>query len=215
MVAYEAGYKGRLLPGLQLTSAFFYYDYKSEQISSTVTVNGSNVITTRGAPTLIYGWENEATWRLSDADTIDGSLMLEHSEYKTFFARPAQNVNWSGDSLDRTPELVFSAGYAHVWDLGDKGSVRFRIQTRYSSSYLLSDFNNALHYTQDAFTRTDSSIRYTAADNRFTVEGFVNNFEDNIQATGGGGGFSVNTPYGQTVATTTPRRFGVRLGYRY
>ena len=215
MIAYEGGYKGLLAPTLQLTSALFYYDYNSEQISSNVVVNGSNVITTRGAPTVIYGWENEFTWRLSDADTLDGSLMLERSYYKTFFARPQQNVNWSNDSLDRTPELVASLGYSHVWDLGDRGSVKMRVQTRYSSSYLLSDFNNALHYTQEDFTRTDATVTYTAADQRFYVEGFVRNIEDNIQATGGGGGFSVNTIYGQTVAVNTPRRFGVRLGYKY
>ena len=215
MIAYEGGYKGVLGSSFQLTSALFYYDYKSEQISSTATVNGSNVITTRGAPTVIYGWENEFNWRLSETDTFDGSLMLEKSKYKTFFARPAQNVNWSGNSLDRTPKLVASAGYAHVWDLGDKGSVKFRVQTRYSSSYLLSDFNNGLHFTQKAFTRSDATITYTAEDARFYIEGYLRNIEDDIQATGGGGGFSAVTPYAQTVPTTTPRRFGVRLGYTY
>ncbi|HUO21728.1 MAG TPA: TonB-dependent receptor [Caulobacteraceae bacterium] len=215
LTAYELGYKGRILPNLQLNSALYYYDYASEQISSLENIMGNFVIFTKGTPTTLYGWENEMNFRLDDNNTFDGSLSMEKSRYSNFRAGINANVNWSGQSLDRTPAAVISAGYNHYWSLGDKGSVKFRIDTRYSSSYLISDFVSAIHYTQSAFTRSDASLTYTSADQRFTAEAFARNLEDNIQATGGGGGFTPGVPNAATVAVNTPRQFGLRLGYKY
>jgi iron complex outermembrane receptor protein len=170
---------------------------------------------TRGTPTTLYGWENEANWRLNDSDSLDGSLSLEKSKYNTFFAGTKQNISWVGQSLDRTPAAVVSAGYNHTWLLGDKGRIKLRVNSRYSSSYMLSDFNNAIHYTQKAYTRSDLTVTYTADDQRFYAEAYARNLEDNIQATGGGGGFSAKTVYGPGVSVSTPRQIGLRLGYKY
>ena len=215
MTAYELGYKGLIGSDLSLTSAVYYYDYSSEQISSLVNVVGNFVIFTRGVPTILYGWEAEGRYRLGSDDSIDFGLTTEHSEYTAFKAGLLQNVNWAGYGLDRTPSLVVTAGYNHHWELGSMGSVDARINTKFNGNYHLSDFVSAIQYTQHSFTRTDLLLTYTTSDSRFYGEIYARNLEDNIQATGGGGGFTAGVPDAAGVAVNEPRMIGVRIGVKY
>jgi iron complex outermembrane receptor protein len=214
MTAYELGYKGVIGNGASLNTAFYYYDYSSEQISSRVNIAGSFVIFTSGVPTTLYGWEAEGIFQLTDADRLDASVTLAHSEYRSFNAGQFQNVDWSGLSLDRTPEFTLTAGYTHHWNLGI-GKLDAHADFKYSSSYFISDFTTAIQYRQNTFSRSNLLLTYTAPDGRFYSQVFARNLEDNIQATGGGNGFVAGVPDAANVAVTEPRMVGLRVGVNY
>lgn len=207
LVAYELGYKGRITKDLQFNADVYYYDYKKDQISSLVNISGNFVIYTRAIPATLYGWENELTFRATDDDMLRASLSFGRSKYKQFMAGLVQNVDWSGKSLDKTPGIVLTLGYDHNWTFVSGAALKARIATRFSSSYLVSDFVGATQYTQKAFTKTDLSLTYTNKDGKYYVQGFVNNLEDKLQMTSVGGN--------KDFSVTTPRFYGVRIGTQF
>jgi iron complex outermembrane recepter protein len=215
MTAYEIGYKGAPASNLRLNSDVFYYDYSSDQISSLIFVGPSPVLATRSASTKIYGWENEFTLKLSPSDQIDGSLALEKSKYVNFLTGGLANIDWSGKSLDKTPGAVVHLGYRHTFDFSDGSSLQLRIGTKYSTSYVLSDFVGATQYTQKAYSRSDITANWTSSSGKLTIQAYVHNLEDKMQAesyTAPTVGSVVN---GATAAVSEPRMLGVRLGFKY
>ena len=111
--------------------------------------------------------------------------------------------------VQNTPDITAQFGLAYEFDLGEAGTITPEVQTLYSGSYLLSRaFPN---YLQKAYTKTELRLTYRSADARLSVQGFVENLEN--EATIGrvtvasGGGFS-----GSYAA---PRTYGIKLGYKY
>ena len=219
MTAYELGYKGRPSDTIRYTSALFFYDYSSDQISSLISVGGSPVIDTRSASTQIYGWENEGTIKLTPLDTIDASLSFEKSKYTHFLTGPTLATNWDGKSLDKTPAAVLTLGYSHLWRFADGASFKVRLGTKYSTSYKLSDFVDAEQYEQKAYTRSDLTANYTAPDGKLTVQAFIHNIEDKMQAqsfaAANTASANVYNSAGATAAVSEPRMIGVRVGFKY
>ena len=216
MTAYEVGYKGKPVSNVRFNSSLFYYDYAEQQLTSLTNVDGNVVVYTRLTPTKLYGWENELTWQATPDDLVDGALTLEKSEYVShFMAGEELSIDWKGKSLDRTPIAVLTAGYSHTWRLNNGGSVKARVDTKYSASYLVSDVFAGIQYTQKAFTRTDLSVTYTAPGDRLYVQLFARNLEDNIQSTGNVEYSSPFSATGTATAVNEPRMFGVRMGVTY
>ncbi len=215
MTAYEAGYKGSPMANVRLTSALFYYDYSSDQISSLIFVGPSPVLATRSAATEIYGWENEFTAKLSPVDVVDGSLALEGSQYKKFLTGGLANVDWSGKSLDKTPAAVLHLGYSHTFDFADGSTLQLRVGTKYSTSYKLSDFVAAIQYEQKAYSRTDLTANWTSSNGKVTVQGYIHNIEDKMQAESYGAPSVAGVVNGASAAVSEPRMMGVRVGLKY
>jgi iron complex outermembrane receptor protein len=215
MTAYELGYKGLPASNVRLNSALFYYDYSSDQISSLVFVGPSPVIATRSAATRIYGWENEATVKLSSQDQVDGSIAFEKSYYVDFLTGGQANIDWAGKSLDKTPAAVLHLAYSHVFDLTNGSTLQLRLGTKYSTSYKLSDFVDAVQYTQGSYTRSDLTANWTSADGKLTVQAYVHNIEDKLQAESYTPPTVLSVVNGATAAVSEPRFFGIRLGVKY
>ncbi|HEY2682179.1 MAG TPA: TonB-dependent receptor [Steroidobacteraceae bacterium] len=215
MTAYEFGYKGTPTQSIRYTSALFYYDYSSDQISSLVFVGPSPVIATRSAATKIYGWENEVTARLTSNDVIDGSLDFEKSKYVHFLTGGEANIDWSGKSLDKTPAAVLTLGYSHIFDLPRGSNLQVRLGTKYSTTYYLSDFVDAVQYKQKAYTRSDFTANWTSTDGKLTVQGYVHNIEDKMQAESYAAPTVLSVVNGATAAVSEPRMMGVRIGFKY
>lgn len=215
MTAYELGYKGAPLTNVRLTSAFYYYDYSSDQISSLIYVGPSPVLATRSASTDLYGWENEITAKLSEHDLLDGSLAFEKSEYRKFLTGALANVDFSGKSLDKTPAAVLHVGYSHNFDLSDGSSLQLRAATKFSTSYKLTDFVGAIQYEQKSFTRSDLTVNCTSASDKLTVQAYVHNIEGQIQAESYTRPSVLGLTDGPTSAVSEPRMIGVRLGLKY
>ncbi len=216
MTAYELGYKGQPESNIRFNSDVFYYDYSSDQISSLVYVATSPVIATRSAATKIYGWENELTWKLTADDIVDGSFALEKSKYTHFLTGGLADIDWDGKSLDKTPLAVVMAGYTHVFDFTNGSTFSVRLGTKYSTSYYLSDFVNAIQYQQKAYTRSDLTLNWTAPNGKLTVQGYVHNIEDKMQAESyAAATVTAYNATGATAAVSEPRMMGVRIGFKY
>ena len=215
MTAYEVGYKGSPANDVRLTSAAFYYDYSSDQISSLIFVGPSPVLATRSAATKIYGWENEITWKVSPVDQFDGSLALEKSEYTKFLTGGQANIDFDGKSLDKTPAAVLTLGFSHTFELSNGSSLLLRAATKYSSSYKLTDFVDAVQYTQGGYTRSDLTGTWTSANGKLIVQAYVHNLEDKLQAESYTVPTVLSVVNGATAAVTEPRLYGIRLGVKY
>lgn len=240
VTAYEAGFKGKILPDLRYTTAVYYYDYGRYQLTGATlfaagpTGTPNVLIYTTLAPATMYGWENELEWRPSRNDTFNVSLSLE----RAFFnhgANQAQvgflqlnQIPWGGHWLDRVPGASSTVSYEHRFDLANGANVKFRANSKISSGYWLTDFqgsNTSLtdylqapsQYRQGAYTRTDLNLGYTTANGKLQVEAFVKNIENKVQLQ------SAPTPTqstyvqdgGRTVQVNQPRMFGARLTVKY
>ncbi len=215
MTAYELGYKGRPFANATYSTSVFYYDYTGDQISSRIIISGSAVLYTRLVPATIYGWEHEFNYRFSANTNVALAATFEHSQYKNFMAGIAQNVDWSGTSLDRTPNLSATASLNHTFDLPNSATLRFHGAVRYSASYLLSDFVNAVHFEQKAFTRSDATLTYAPNVGHYSIDLFVQNIEDKIQKVGIPETYKAGTVNSTTFPVSTPRFVGMRLNLSY
>ena len=242
LTAYEIGYKGRPMTGLTLTSSAFYYNYSADQINGLALFVGSGGVTgvlfTQLAPVDIYGWENEARYQIDKNTAVSIGAAYEHSRIRSletgYLGYLTGNfANWTGYSLPNLPSITINGSITHAIDLANGAQLRLRAATKYSASYLLSDYANAVQYRQSPFTRSDASITYATDGDRLTVQLFVQNIENKLQKTfgpngynGGYGAFtgSAATPEANGTSFPTgsvnfgvsmPRLFGVRLGTKF
>lgn len=242
LTAYEVGYKGKPLPGLTVSTSAYYYDYSKDQINGLTLFPSANgvigVLFTQLAPVEIYGVEGEFHYQVGPATTLNAALAYQHSRIvnlKTGFLGYLTGVfaDFSGYALPNAPSFVGNFSATHAIDLAGGAQLRLRAATKISSSYYLTDYANAVRYKQNSYTRSDASITYAAADDRYTVQLFVENIENKLQKTSGPGGY--NGTYGgftggmatpeadgssfpsQSVyfGVSTPRYYGVRLGVKF
>ncbi|MEO1420607.1 MAG: TonB-dependent receptor, partial [Pseudomonadota bacterium] len=111
-----------------------------------------------------------------------------------------------------SPELTLGGSASYTYDLGDSGTLTPYIQTYYSDGY---NTSNLLaidpSHDQDSYTKTDIRLLWRSADDRYTVEGFIENLEDEaVLARGNNNGDDiVQTSY------LYPRNFGVKFSANF
>jgi iron complex outermembrane receptor protein len=196
---YEAGLKGRFFDNrLYLSTSVFDYLYKGLQLSSVPPTGG--IVTLNAASATIRGFETEGNWRVIEGGSLDYSLALLHAKYDNYLPLGAGGPSYAGYTLDRSPKAAFRVGYTQDFPVFT-GKVRTNIATKYSSSYTVTDFNIPMPYEQNAFWRTDASVAYHSAGERWSVQAYVQNIENKRQL--GVISFSSFT-------MSEPRLFGVR-----
>lgn len=228
LTSFEAGVKGRFLDNkLRLSAAVFTYDYKDLQVSYVdinPLTNAIGTITTNAARAKNTGLEIESKFALSENGTINFALGLLNAKYKDFgFAalppvgtapstRPV-GINYQGKRLDKAPDTTITLGYTHDWTLANGGAVTAYVGTRYSASYVLSNFAIAQpqQYTQKSFTRTDIRATYTAPGDKWYVQAYARNLENKSVMTG----FTYSPLTGSNVYLAEPRTFGIRAGMKF
>jgi iron complex outermembrane recepter protein len=202
MTSYELGYKVHA-PVVEFNSSAYFYNYSAEQI------NGSFLFTNPGGtqaqavaftvttPTQLYGWENALKWAVTSNDLLTASADFEHSKYNGSFlvggcsgagscgGTPLPAVQFNGKSLDNTPAAVLKLGFTHTFDLATGAKLELHADTRWSSSYYLSNYDTGVQYRQDSFSRSNANLTYLSASGKLQTELFVTNIENKIQATGG------------------------------
>ncbi len=207
VIAYEAGYKGRPLPGLTLSSSLFYYDFSRYQITTAALFptgggQSTTVIFTAATPVKIYGWENEFTYQIAPQTAFSGSINYLHSSITNYqggtYAGLGYPIDYSGQSLDQNPSFTANAALNHAFDVGD-GKLRLRGGFKFSSSYLVSDLGYGVRYRQPSFTRSDASITYELGAGKYSIQLYVENVENKVQRTSLGGYFGAYGGNGGTV----------------
>jgi iron complex outermembrane receptor protein len=118
-------------------------------------------------------------------------------------------------SLDKTPSVSGSLAYAHKWFVAGNAVIEARLSSKYSGSYLVSDFVGAQQYTQKSFTRSDFALSYTSGSGKFDLQAFIRDIEDKLQYIGAPGSISPTVVDSATVGISEPRTFGVRAGVKF
>lgn len=200
---YEIGAKSTLFGGkATLNVAGYYEDFTGYQINQAVTFRDANgnitstqLITQNAEGAKAYGLEVELAARLTHNDTLQLSLSAQHTELESLLS--VDNRLYSGNDLTHLQQLKGNAlphapsiggtiGYEHVFDLPSGASITPRVSTHFESRSWLSYFNVPGYDEQKAYTRTDLAVRYEAPSGRWSLEGFVQNLEnDNIKTNAG------------------------------
>jgi iron complex outermembrane receptor protein len=233
VVNYELGLKATLLDGeMALNTVGFYSNY-SDILRARVEwdANGVHQLVTRNATSArIYGLESELLWRPAPDDVLQGVFTYLSAEYLDYPTVDFQYyvvsdpltpvINLQGKQLPFAPEYTAALVYEHSFRLADGARLVPRLQTKYQSDMYLTDFNRPSD-AQDAYTRTDVSLRYESATD-WMIEAFVQNVEDeavknNVDLRGNQPGTGGVPGFGGVARAffDPPRTYGVRAVYRF
>jgi iron complex outermembrane receptor protein len=181
--------------------------YQVNQVVATRDAAGntiaSQVVTQNAKGATAYGLEAELVANPTPVDHIQLSGTLQKTKLKTLLSIDARfddsaNVgairDLKGNELAHAPRFSGTASYEHDFELANGGKISPRAAVHYETHSYLSFFNGdrtnrtntagqSVYYgkgfdMQKSYTRTDLALRYTAAEDRYSVEGFVQNVEN-------------------------------------
>jgi iron complex outermembrane receptor protein len=226
LTSYEVGFKSEFGNSLTLNLAAFYMDYQDLQVSAVERLPSGQqqLVTSNAASASIKGLEAEFNWRLTEADTLAGfasALDAQYDEFRTidttYFdsANLGNTVDLGGRPLRHAPDFSVTGIYEHAFSLTSGARIVPRVTFHYETETTISAFNDVYPTlyrdagVQDAYTKTDASLRYEAPQGKWAVEAFVQNLEDEAVKTDiqNVGASSNGTP------TSGPTNLGTWLGF--
>ncbi|MDB5686243.1 MAG: hypothetical protein JWR77_832, partial [Rhizorhabdus sp.] len=209
VTAYEAGIKSRFADNaVRLNASLFHYDYKGLQLTSTSNLcGGPCAITTNAGAARIDGVEIEATLQPNMYNRVDLGFNYLDARYHSF--SPTAAIDFAGRPLDRSPKVTASGGYTYTYPLGNSGRIEASARIRFSDSYVLTDYSAVVQFRQPSFHKTDLTLTYTAPGDRFFVQGFARNVENEITLSG------VSASSGGSASFLDPFTYGVRTGFKF
>jgi iron complex outermembrane receptor protein len=218
--AFEIGSKNRFLDNrLQLNADVFLYRYKNYQVPYLQTIAlgdtgatySTPVITNASTPGRNLGAELAADWRLSAQDRARMSVTYLNATYgkATLPNNPFANqgtFELEGRQMQNAPRWAGTFGYDHTFELG-AGSITAGFQTKVSSSYYVTQEQYLPGARQAGYARTDASLRYDPADDKWSLSLWAKNLENKAQTT------YIFPAYRRFI--TAPRTFGISAEYRF
>ncbi|CAN7461963.1 TonB-dependent receptor [Phenylobacterium sp. LjRoot225] len=206
LTAYEAGLKGRYFDGmLSLNLTAFFYDYTNLQLNSQQEPPAPpGQLTLNAGKARVKGAEIEAVFTPGRNDRFDLSIALLDAHYVRY--RPRLTADYASADLDNSPSTVVVAGYTRTFPLGSGAKITAHADTRFSSSYFNTDFNIPAQFRQPSYWKSNAVVTYAAPEDKWYVEGFVKNIENNIVFSGYQSG---------RIYVSEPRLFGMRAGVRF
>ncbi|WP_420607332.1 TonB-dependent receptor [Novosphingopyxis sp.] len=220
--SYEIGSKSLLFGRrVELNLAAYYAKYTNIQINTFPSVNAVLVNIPGGD---IYGLEADFKVLVAENFRIDGSLGLINSSYDDFvtgnpgkpnpaaMGAPTQE-NIGGNRFINTPDVSFAIGgiYTVPTDIGDfslRGDFAYRSKINY-------EVQNNADTTQDSYTKTDLRLSYKHISERWGVDVWVQNLEDEdvaLTLLRPGAALGAQVPIGYFAP---PRTYGVTLRANY
>lgn len=220
LIAYEAGIKTRLFDNaVRLSASAFHYDYTDLQLTQLTLIAGAPAQRTLNAGAAkVDGIELEAIVRPAENHRFDVAVAWLNARFTDYEidSAPPLTAQFAGRSLDRAPEWTANIAYNFTMPLGNGGDVQFNARTRFSDSYAITAPAIRAQFIQPSFTRTDLSLTYNAPDDRFYVQGFARNLENELTV----GFVGVVANFGAafddgSVQLGDPRTYGVRVGFQF
>jgi iron complex outermembrane receptor protein len=234
--------KNRFLDNrLQLNATAFLYDYRDFQVTAVGVIAGQNASVTLNADKArVYGVEFETSLVVTENDRLDATLGWLHAEYTDFvlplgdaFANNNANAavpacfkanfalaaprptDFSGCRMARTPKWSLNVGYQHTWAMESGARLVGRVQTHYESAKNL-EYHGFAQNKQDGFTKSDVSLTYSSADDRWSLQGYVRNIEnDDVRTASSPNSTTGLSTNGNGEFYAPPRTFGLRLGVNF
>ncbi|HET9693713.1 MAG TPA: TonB-dependent receptor, partial [Steroidobacteraceae bacterium] len=214
MTAYTAGIKTRFLDGrLQVNDEVFYYDYEDLLVQS-FNFNTFLLTTFNADRSTIYGNQLDVLFEPTDSDLLNVTVGYLHAEYDEFVVPEGVDIgltrrDFGGYPLQYAPEWTLTAGYQRDFTAG-AGNLRARIETRYEDEFW-GTFAQNRGTRQDDYFKTDASLTYYPADDRWSVGLWIRNIENvAVLAATTTGQFG---PYGDAFIEP-PRTYGARFTFR-
>lgn len=233
VTAYEIGSKNQFrAAGLTLNLAAFYNDYNDILSNTFVQVGPTNVVArSNSGSARAYGVDAELVWRPIEDLTIDANATWLNARFETFQAtRPlaqatgfrlvpgtTNQLDLSGNRIPLSPDFTVTLGASYRIRLGGAGSLTPEARFFWSDSYFVNEFNYDAGIPgravgkQGSYTQTSLRLTWMSDDERFMLQGFVDNLEDkailNRAVIGGQGAIFQNY--------APPRIFGVKGGFRF
>jgi iron complex outermembrane recepter protein len=227
LTAYEIGYKGRFFDNvLRLSGGVFRYEYKNLQLSQVAPIPGGGVnqVTQNAASARVTGLELDATIQPDERNRIDLGLTLTDAKYADYcplgFVTGSTSVcgngavpvagpgpDFKGRQLDRSPKQTVSAAYSYTYPFDGGANLSFKASTKLSAAYQLTNFGAAQQHKVPSFTKSDLSLTFNAADDRFYIQGYASNLENTITLSSVDG-------FGNAIPQD-PRTYGVRAGFKF
>jgi len=232
IINYELGSKNTLFGGRAfLNLAAFWMDYRDLQVSQVTfgaTPADLSFRVQNAASARIRGIEAELSARVLAGGRIGGSLSYLDARFRRFNnvvdelfpvvngAPAVQNL--SGNRLVRAPEWRFTFDAQYDFELSNGGTLRPFVQFQWQSTSFLREFNGRIQLTDGrvlpgnsaerlgAYSKTDLGLVYTARGERWKIEAYVHNLENNFILNN----VSLVPVVGASGAYDPPRTFGVR-----
>ncbi len=128
--------------------------------------------------------------------------------YQLFNGQQVGFIDVAGETPGWSPEFTITLTGSYDFDLGSNGTVtpylQFFSSDGYNTGNLLSIDPN---HDQDSFTKTDLRIAWRSTDDRYGVEAFVENIEDEAVLGRGNNGGDDNVQTGYLY----PRNYGIKF----
>lgn len=212
ITSYELGLKGRTDNNqLRYTLTGFYYDYGNLQLSGTTFYNGAAAQLIQNAgKARVMGIEADLAYRPFPRHEFTVLAAYLDAEYTSYQPLGPTGPDFAGRPLDRSPKLGLTAGYTHTVPFASGASLQLGVRSKYSSSYVLSTFSQALQFRQPGYTRTELSATYNAPDDRWYAQAYARNLENEVLATA-----MTNIAGTMAVVPSDPRTYGVRVGFKF
>jgi iron complex outermembrane recepter protein len=225
ITSYEAGFKTRFAGNaVRLNGSIFHYQYKNLQLSQVSNgCGGPCQVTSNASTAKVDGVELEGLLSPDQNNKFDFSVSYLKARYSNYAlgrlvsaggaVTPA--VSFAGKDLDRSPRWVATAGYNHTFELGNGGNVVAGVRTKFSDSYKLISTVLRSQFHQPGYSKTDATITYNAADDRYYVQGFVKNIENSVTLSSAGVSVAFPGLNSGSSAFQDPRTYGIRAGFKF
>jgi iron complex outermembrane receptor protein len=199
----------------------YFYDYSDLQVVQAFLdpqtgAQGNEF--TNAAEADVKGLEMQFSWLASEQFRLSGSYAHNNAEYSDFLtidrATLDQNeVNYSGNKLNRAPENKVALAASYLVPMGEKGNLTF------SSAYtwldeMYTDPGNSVNGMLDSWSRIDARVTWNAASGKTAVTAFFKNITDDREATDASGG-TIADGFLRTEHLSNPQMFGLQLNYQF
>ncbi len=227
--AWEFGWKGGWWDGrVQSALTYFRYSYSDLQVpkitASVVQTENAAAASNQGLelelrlqPTEEWSIQFAGGWLDATFDEFCSNDELDFGPGDPACLNPAVGgagfLDLKDNDLEDSPHYNISLQSAYIVDLGELGTLTPSVSFTWTDDYFRRGFNRNDFDKVDDRTRTDLRLIWRSVDERYEMELFVQNLED-------------ESVYARTIAVETPtaavefgllppRVFGVRFGYHW
>ncbi len=214
--SYEVGLKTATADRkLQANIAGFYMDYTDLQVGF---VDASSVVTTvNAASARNYGVEAELRAKPLPGLTLELFGTYLNAKYRKFntgdYRQGFKQISVAGNRLSNAPEFSFRAGGNYDIPIGSAGKLNARAEVNWQDRVYFTEFNNA-DATQAPYALINAGLRFTSADDKFTVDVWGRNLANKLVITNN----IITAPLFNSVrvgSLAPPRTFGVTFGANF
>ncbi len=212
--AYEIGYKGRPVPALSLTAAFFYQDYNRPQARIFVAfpLPGGGVITSNSLSNLdsakSYGFEGEAKWSPAKSLDFGASLTLLETKIDQTTNVGGNAALFDGNPLPFASDVSATLSGRYQKAFNQDFAAALSANAKYQSAFYL-DAEGLAARRQVGYTIFDAELTIIHAPSEFELAFWARNLLDKDYAVSGFGFIGYNIFLGE------PRTFGARATKRF